>query len=220
MTHLSILKGNALPLSLGAHLLLLVMAWPASEHASAPSRPLPVLSLQLAFQPASRISAQPAPLPAQKASKAPSAREAGTQARTRFMAGTLSVTAVTSENVESKQAPDRQSGDLPYAPPQGDSKETAPPEDTSPVALAFAPSPPYPALLRDENITGIVWVWVRVEVDGSVSEIRLDKSSGYRLLDEAALHAVNGWRFQAAVRKGLRIASVARIPVRFRLDDG
>jgi protein TonB len=129
------------------------------------------------------------------------------------------VAAVTAENIESKHAPDRRDADLANSPPLGNSKETASPEDTSPVALAFAPSPPYPALLRDENITGIVWVWVRVEADGSTSEIRLDKSSGYRLLDEAALHAVNGWRFYAAVRMGHRIASVARIPVRFRLDD-
>jgi protein TonB len=54
--------------------------------------------------------------------------------------------------------------------------------------------------------------------NGECGELELGQSSGYALLDQAALEAVRTWRFRPARRGDEEIVSWVDIPVRFRLD--
>lgn len=80
------------------------------------------------------------------------------------------------------------------------------------------PTPPaYPQRSIELNQQGEALVRVRLDPDGSVAEILLWRSSGFPLLDRAALAAVRGWHFFPAVRDGRPVAAWVEIPVRFHL---
>lgn len=83
---------------------------------------------------------------------------------------------------------------------------------------AYNPQPDYPLLLRDQGIGGVVWLRAMVEPNGTAREINLLKSSGYRLLDEAAVRAVKRWRFVPARRGDQALASWVEFPIRFSLQ--
>ncbi|GAB4058155.1 energy transducer TonB [Uliginosibacterium sediminicola] len=83
---------------------------------------------------------------------------------------------------------------------------------------AWNPPPDYPSLLREQGVGGTVWLRVQVLQDGSAGQVELWRSSGYRLLDEAALRAARQWRFKPARRGDQTLASWVEFPVRFTLD--
>jgi protein TonB len=58
-----------------------------------------------------------------------------------------------------------------------------------------------------------------VGADGATLEIRLHRSSGNRLLDEAALTTARRWEIEPALIAGRRAAAWVEIPVRFRLEQ-
>jgi periplasmic protein TonB len=60
--------------------------------------------------------------------------------------------------------------------------------------------PVYPAASRRLGEQGRVLMDVFIRADGSVGEIRLKSTSGYARLDQAALEAVQQWRYQPARR--------------------
>jgi protein TonB len=62
---------------------------------------------------------------------------------------------------------------------------------------------------------GVVMLRVTVAPDGSAAEVVLALSSGYSLLDTAALDAVRGWRFAPGRKAGVAVASNVHVPVRF-----
>jgi protein TonB len=84
---------------------------------------------------------------------------------------------------------------------------------------AYNPAPDYPMLLRENNISGVVHMQVLVHTDGSPREINIHKSSGYRLMDEAALRAVRRWRFIPAMENGRISAGWVEFPIRFSLTN-
>jgi protein TonB len=71
----------------------------------------------------------------------------------------------------------------------------------------------YPALARREGIQGAVQVAFIIHTDGSLSSLKLRKSSGYEVLDQAALEAV---RKAAPFRKPPEEAKLV-LPVTFTL---
>jgi len=84
---------------------------------------------------------------------------------------------------------------------------------------AYNPAPEYPILLREQGISGTVWVKVWVGSDGHPGAISLIKGSGYRLLDESALNAVRNWRFIPARNAEQTLASWVEFPIRFVLKS-
>lgn len=82
---------------------------------------------------------------------------------------------------------------------------------------AHSPQPEYPMALRELGVQGTVLLRVWVEPDGRPGDIRLARSSGQRLFDDAALRAVRNWRFLPARTGEQAIASWVEFPIRFNL---
>lgn len=80
-----------------------------------------------------------------------------------------------------------------------------------------APAPPYPEQARRRGHEGAVVLAARVAADGTVTDIRVIRSSGHGALDRAARHAVRGWRFHPATRAGIPVPGEARVTIRFSL---
>ena len=77
-------------------------------------------------------------------------------------------------------------------------------------------SPPvYPRRALDLGQEGTVTLHARVAPNGLPKELKVAESSGYRLLDLAALAAVKTWEFEPARADGSTITSWVRVPVRF-----
>jgi protein TonB len=73
-----------------------------------------------------------------------------------------------------------------------------------PVA-AHQPAPIYPPELQRAGIEGTVTLRLKIAADGSVAEARIERSSGYAAMDQAALAAVRQWRFEPARRLGIPV---------------
>ena len=82
--------------------------------------------------------------------------------------------------------------------------------------LVGNPPPRYPQIARRKGWEGTVVIDIRVSSGGWVQEARIDKSSGYTVLDDAALGAVRNWRI--ALQGRLVDSSFKfRVPVIFKL---
>ena len=81
------------------------------------------------------------------------------------------------------------------------------------------PAPAYPAIARRLHLEGRVVLRVRVGPKGAALETLVDTSSGYDILDQAAVAAVRAWRFAPARQGGAAIEAWVQVPVAFRLTD-
>jgi protein TonB len=79
------------------------------------------------------------------------------------------------------------------------------------------PKPEYPAEARRERQEGVVLVSIEVGANGRAGEVSLGRSSGFPLLDEAAVEAVRRWSFAPAEEAGVPVSSRVEVPVRFSL---
>ncbi|HEY0876984.1 MAG TPA: energy transducer TonB [Zeimonas sp.] len=80
------------------------------------------------------------------------------------------------------------------------------------------PAPEYPRASRRLGEQGRVVLRVRVEPDGSPSQLEVQRSSGSPRLDDAALDAVRRWSFVAARRGDEKVAAWVLVPMEFRLN--
>ena len=81
------------------------------------------------------------------------------------------------------------------------------------------PAPHYPPGARRRGYEGTVMMEVLVDRQGKVREMRLFESSGYDILDRAAMRAVKGWVFEPA-RQGEEVVEMwVKVPLTFRLKD-
>lgn len=76
----------------------------------------------------------------------------------------------------------------------------------------------YPEVARLSGQSGSAVVVAYVEADGRVASAEIVSSSN-RTFGKAALDAVRGTRFKAAIRDGIRVAASIRVPVRFELAE-
>jgi protein TonB len=86
-----------------------------------------------------------------------------------------------------------------------------------PVVIRNTP-PIYPETARRAGWEGRATVRVEVSADGLPISVALEKSSGYGVLDQAALRAVKGWRFQPRTMGGVAMAGTVDVPVNFTLN--
>lgn len=78
-----------------------------------------------------------------------------------------------------------------------------------------SPAPTYPRSALRRGLSGEVLVRAQVGVDGRPRQVEVARSSSHRVLDQAALRAVRGWRFQPAMQDGQPVAEPVEIPVQF-----
>jgi TonB family protein len=81
------------------------------------------------------------------------------------------------------------------------------------------PRPTYPEVSRRRGQQGTVLLEVAIQIDGSVEKVAVARSSGYKILDRAALLAVRRWQFWPAKSAGLPIASRVVVPIDFVLNE-
>jgi protein TonB len=81
------------------------------------------------------------------------------------------------------------------------------------------PPPIYPMEARKMGQQGTVVLSVRLTAEGTVEALAVKESSGYTLLDQAALRAVKRWQFQAGTFAGVPVGWPVEVPIEFRLDE-
>ena len=79
------------------------------------------------------------------------------------------------------------------------------------------PPPDYPALSRRRGETGSVVVLVELDAKGTVTSARIEHSSSFERLDQAALVAVRSWHCDPPLYNGKPTRSLARQPFSFVL---
>lgn len=106
-------------------------------------------------------------------------------------------------------APDSAPSAAPVIPPRFD------------AAYLQNPAPTYPPMAKRQNQTGRVVLRVTVSAEGLPTNVVVITSSGYELLDQAAVDVVrNRWKFVPAKRGDQAVAGQADVPLSFRLGPG
>jgi protein TonB len=75
----------------------------------------------------------------------------------------------------------------------------------------------YPPMLRDAQIGGSVEVWLFIDTDGNVDNVKIQKPSGYPMLDQAALNVANTMKFTPAYNRDQKVPVWVSIPITFRV---
>jgi protein TonB len=83
---------------------------------------------------------------------------------------------------------------------------------------AINPPPEYPALAKRRGYEGLVFLEVLVDRKGKVTDLKIAQSSGFTILDQAALQAVKHWLFKPAKRGPEAIEDRVKVPIRFQLQ--
>jgi len=75
----------------------------------------------------------------------------------------------------------------------------------------------YPPMLRDAGIGGSVNVWLFIDEQGQVQDVRINKSSGFEALDDAALRVGSRMEFTPALNRDERVVVWVSIPITFQV---
>jgi protein TonB len=79
------------------------------------------------------------------------------------------------------------------------------------------PPPNYPRLARKRGYEGTVVLKVLVNRKGKVKDLYAFTSSGYAILDKAAIVSVKDWIFEPGMRGDEEVEMWVQIPIRFKL---
>lgn len=107
--------------------------------------------------------------------------------------------------------------DVALSPPP--TEETGAAVEVSVPLYDINPSPDYPSVAIRRRYEGTVMLNVLVDKTGRAAEVKVDRSSGYAVLDRNAKAVVSRWRFKPA-RKGTQTIEMwVQVPVRYKLKD-
>lgn len=81
-------------------------------------------------------------------------------------------------------------------------------QSDSAARWAVNPPPVYPPLALAQGWHGTALLRVWIAASGRIEKVEIEHSSGFEILDEAAILAVQRWRAQPATRLGVAMASV------------
>ena len=79
------------------------------------------------------------------------------------------------------------------------------------------PPPHYPEVARRRGYEGKTLLKVEVLENGKAGKIEVEESSGFKVLDTAALRSVKCWTFVAGTINGKKTEQWIRVPIRFVL---
>ena len=91
-------------------------------------------------------------------------------------------------------------------------------KDIVPPKELRRPSVQYPPASQDNGDEGTVTLLLAVQTDGSISDIRIARSSGYQRLDAAAVRSLRQAKFQPATCHGKPIAVRIHQSFIFKID--
>ncbi|MEX1049735.1 MAG: energy transducer TonB [Akkermansiaceae bacterium] len=77
--------------------------------------------------------------------------------------------------------------------------------------------PIYPRALLSKGIGGRVLVSCTVDASGQVASVSLKQSSGHPELDQAAVNAVNKWKFKPGTKGGRKVKATCIVPFNFEV---
>lgn len=128
------------------------------------------------------------------------------------------------ENTEAPKSTGPVVADVPPAAPAPVAAPPAPPPPKEePITEAFGgigylnnPPPEYPAVATRQGWTGKVVLRVRVLPDGSAGGVEVKKSTGHKVLDDAAINAVKGWKFSPAKRGNTPVEGGVNVTLDFQ----
>ena len=78
--------------------------------------------------------------------------------------------------------------------------------------LLYAPPPQYPTAARQARLAGSGWFRLDFTKKGRVTQVRVIKSTGSKILDAAAVQTLWHWQF----KPGLKVHCASQ-PITFRL---
>jgi len=79
------------------------------------------------------------------------------------------------------------------------------------------PPPHYPKIARRKGYEGTILLRVEVLENGKAGKIEIEESSGFKVLDTAALRSVKSWTFVPGTKNGKKIKQWVMVPIRFSL---
>jgi TonB family protein len=80
----------------------------------------------------------------------------------------------------------------------------------------YTPDPDYSDPARQAKVQGAVILWIVVDADGKVQDVRVKRSLGFGL-DEKAVEKVRTWKFEPARKDGQPLAVQLNVEVNFHL---
>lgn len=86
-----------------------------------------------------------------------------------------------------------------------------------PQLLSDADSTPYPKMAKRLRQQGVTLLKVKVSEHGECQQVDLLTSSGFDLLDRAAMDSAKNWLFESAQRDGQKVSAWVEIPVHFSI---
>jgi protein TonB len=227
---------KAMALSFCLHIFLLVAAGYLTAGRAAP---VPVeemiMEMNLVNDPAERAGNIPkSPVPTEQAAPrpAPSAPtpaepvQTETVVRPVVTTSDLSMTAAETSAVASSGQPDDAGGTAATASGEAAATSGGMGSGSSQSGIA-APGilskvdPVYPSTARQAGLEGTVVLRIQILANGRPGEIDVARSAGHPALDEAAVTAVQKWRFVPAKDRtsGRTVACTTTLPISFRLQD-
>ena len=162
------------------------------------------------------VSDIPNPTPLTHAKTAPTATPTHTLTKSVTKADTPALTPNNSDTQEAAAS----SAEAAAAPSTASGKTGSPSlvEPSADADYLKNPPPGYPRISRRNGEQGTVIVRVFISTQGTPEKAEVRTSSGFARLDQAALEAVQRWRFVPGRRNGTPEAMWFNIPVRFILE--
>ena len=90
---------------------------------------------------------------------------------------------------------------------------------TLPYILSYAKPISYPRWAAKEGRQGKAILAIEVLASGKVGRYRVVKSTGSKMLDKAAIQAIQTWEFHPAMKEGKPVRTCIEIPVEFTLNN-
>ena len=95
----------------------------------------------------------------------------------------------------------------------------APSRTPAVVDASKCAKPEYPPASIRASETGLVVLQFLIGADGSVIDSKVERSSGFRRLDDAAIRGLSLCKFKAGTEEGKAVQSWARIEYLWKLDE-
>jgi len=107
---------------------------------------------------------------------------------------------------------------IPIIPPSFEDQPTFTPYEVAPTLIRGSVKLEYPSFLKKVGIEGTVVLWLLIDEEGRVKKVQINRSSGNKALDDAAIRAYRSARFTPAMSRDRPVKVWVQYPVQFKLN--